>query len=69
MTASAESRSLVASDKMSGEQLWKQWNDGLSNVWGTPILMKTDGRTDSVLGVPCEFWGMNPETGKPRRFA
>lgn len=69
VTASAESRSLVALDKTTGKQLWKQETDGLSNVWGTPVLTKTDGRTDLVLGVPYEFWGMNPETGKLRWFA
>ncbi|MDG2221447.1 MAG: PQQ-binding-like beta-propeller repeat protein [Rubripirellula sp.] len=69
VTASAESRSLIALDKKTGKQLWKQKTDGVSNVWGTPILTQTGDRTDLVLGVPYEFWGMNPETGKLRWFA
>ncbi len=70
VTASAESRSLVGLNKETGKEVWRQEADGLSNVWGTPTLVEIeDGRTDLVIGVPFEFWGVNPETGKLRWFA
>ncbi len=67
VTASAESQSLVAFKKETGEQAWKQEADGLIGTWGTPVLVEVDkSRTDLVLGVPYEVWGLNPETGKLR---
>ncbi len=70
VTASAESQSLVGLDKKTGKQVWTtEPTNGLDNVWGTPILKELDGRTDLVLGVPYEFWGLNPESGKLRWYA
>jgi outer membrane protein assembly factor BamB len=69
VTASAESQSLVALKKENGEQVWKQEADGLVGTWGTPVLVEVDnGRTDLVIGVPREIWGLNPDTGKLRWF-
>lgn len=69
VTASAESQSLFAFKKETGEQVWKQEADGLVGTWGTPILVEVDKtRTDLVIGVPYEIWGMNPDTGKLRWF-
>lgn len=69
VTASAESRALVGLDKKTGEEVWRQETDGLTDVWGTPLLVSVDGRTDLVLGVPYEFWGLNPATGKLRWYS
>mgnify|MGYP001816125471 FL=1 len=69
VTASAESRSLVGLDKATGKEVWRQEADGLSNVWGTPTLVEIESaRTDLVLGVPYELWGLNPKTGKLRWY-
>ena len=69
VTASAENQALVAFKKDSGEQVWKQEADGLVGTWGTPVLVEVDkSRTDLVIGVPYEIWGLNPETGKLRWF-
>lgn len=69
VTASAESRSLVGLNRETGEEVWRQKADGLGNVWGTPTLVALpEGRTDLVLGVPYEFWGINPATGKLRWY-
>lgn len=69
VTASAESRALVAYDKTSGKEVWREQNDGLNGVWGTPTLAKgKDGQTDLVIAVPNEVWGVNPENGKLRWF-
>ena len=70
VTASSESRSVVALNKKTGEEVWRQKADGLDSVWGTPIIVDVDKeRSDLVLGVPFEFWGLNPENGKLRWYA
>lgn len=64
-----ESNSLVAFDKKTGEEKWRQEADGFNSTWGTPVLVELkDGRTDLVVGVPYEIWGINPETGKLRWY-
>lgn len=68
--ATAESESLVALDKETGEVLWQQQARGFSGGWGTPVLAKNaEGETEIVLGVPYEVWGFNPETGKLKWYA
>lgn len=65
ITASAESKSLIALNKETGEEVWKKTADGFAGVWGTPVLVEIDeNRTDLVLAVPNEIWGFNPDTGK-----
>jgi outer membrane protein assembly factor BamB len=69
VTASAESRSLIALDTKTGKEKWKQPADGFRSTWGTPILVKVDEqRTDLVIGVPYELWGFDTETGELRWF-
>ncbi len=68
VTAAAESRSLIALDQATGKEVWRQEADGLTGTWSTPILVEADGRTDLVLAVPYEIWGVNPDTGKLRWF-
>ena len=65
VTASAESEALVALDKETGGEVWRQEAAGFSGTWGTPILVPVDDqRTDLVIGVPFEIWALNPDTGK-----
>lgn len=68
ITASAESNSLVGLNAETGEEVWRQEAGGLGSTWGTPVLVEVEGRTDLVLGVPNEIWGINPETGKLRWY-
>ena len=64
-----ESNSLVAFDKQTGEEKWKQEAEGFNSTWGTPVLVELkDGRTDLVVSVPYEVWGINPENGKLRWY-
>ncbi len=70
VTASAESSSIVGLNAKTGEEVWRQETDGVNDVWGTPLLAKVDDeRTDLVLGVPFEFWGLNPANGKLRWYS
>jgi outer membrane protein assembly factor BamB len=66
--ATIESHSIIAFNKLTGEEVWKQQADGLDSTWSTPILVETEGRTDLVIGVPYEVWGLNPENGKLRWY-
>ncbi len=69
VTAAEESESLVAFDTKTGKQVWKSEAASLSGTWSTPNLVELDDRTDLVLTVPGEIWGMNPETGKLRWYS
>lgn len=67
--ATAESEALVALDKETGEEIWRQEASGFNSVWGTPVLARVDdARTDLVIAVPNEIWGFNPTTGKLRWY-
>ena len=70
VTASAESQAIIGLDKESGKELWRQEAKGLDGMWGTPSLVKVDDqRTDLVLCVAKELWGLDPANGKLRWFA
>lgn len=69
VTASAESESILALDKSTGEEVWRQETPGLAGTWGTPVVVTVDkNRSDIVLSVPNEIWGLNPENGKLRWY-
>jgi outer membrane protein assembly factor BamB len=69
VTATAESEALVALDKATGAEVWRQEAAGLNGVWGTPTLVEVDDhRTDLVIAVPGEVWGLDPATGKLRWY-
>lgn len=70
ITASAESQAIVGLDKETGKELWRQEAEGLDGMWGTPTLVKIDDdRTDLVMCVAKEMWGLDPNSGKLRWFA
>lgn len=69
ITAGAESESVVALNKTDGTEIWKQEAPTLSGTWTTPVVVPVDDeRTDIVLNVPGEIWGLNPENGKLRWY-
>ena len=69
VAATAESEALVALNKATGEEVWRQEAAGFNSVWGTPTLAKVDDdRTDLVIAVPGEIWGLNPATGNLRWY-
>jgi outer membrane protein assembly factor BamB len=69
VNASEESQSIRALDKQTGKEIWKSESSVLELCYGTPALVPAGERTDLVLAVPGELWGMNPDTGKLRWFA
>lgn len=66
VNASAEDESIVALNKKTGEQVWKQKVSGLRGTWCTPIIVAVPDpkRDELVLNVPYEVWSLNPSTGK-----
>ncbi len=64
VTASAESQAIVAFDKETGEEVWRQEAKGLDGMWGTPALVQVDGHAELVMCVAKELWGLDPKTGK-----
>lgn len=69
ITASAESESMVALDKKTGNEVWRQEAPTLAGTWSTPVVAQLGpDRTDIVLSVPGEVWGLNPANGKLRWY-
>lgn len=68
VTASVEDQAIVALDKESGKEVWREKADGFSGTWGTPVLVDSGGRSELILSVPNEVWALNPENGRLRWF-
>ena len=65
VNAAEEGRAIMALDKATGKELWKSEAAALELCYGTPSLVaREDGKTDLVIAVPGEVWGLNAETGK-----
>ncbi len=70
VTAAAESQSIIGLDKNTGKELWRQEAEGLDGMWGTPTIVKIDEqRSDLVMCVAKEMWGLDPNSGKLRWYA
>lgn len=70
VNAAEEGRAVLALDKRTGQQVWKAEAESLELCFATPVLVDCQGgRSDLVLAVPGELWGLNPDTGKLRWFA
>ncbi|MEM7475523.1 MAG: PQQ-binding-like beta-propeller repeat protein [Planctomycetota bacterium] len=63
VTASAESQSIIGFDVASGKEVWRQEASGLDGMWGTPSIVESGDRTELVMCVAGEVWGMDPQTG------
>jgi len=68
INASEEAHAVFALDQATGRQLWKAEGATLENVFGTPMLAKSDLQTDALLAVPEEVWALNADTGKLRWY-
>ena len=64
VNAASEGRAIVALDKTTGKQVWKADGKRLSLSFSTPALVEFGDRTDLVVAMPGEVWGINPDTGK-----
>ncbi len=62
INASVESRSLVAFDRKTGDEIWKA--SGINSSWNTPLLVKTEAGKELVVSVQDRLLGFNPANGK-----
>jgi outer membrane protein assembly factor BamB len=69
VNASAEARSVIALDKLTGEEKWRAEGEGLASTWSTPVLVESGGVTEVVITTPEEIWAINADTGKMRWYA
>jgi len=63
VNASIESKSLVALDKKTGKEVWRQ--KGLGTSWASPVVVETKrGQHEVVINVPGKIAAYDPATGK-----
>ena len=62
VNATDEANAIIGFDKSTGKELWR--NDGVSNVWGTPLVVGEGSDQSVVVSVPQEVWALDPSTGK-----
>jgi len=63
VNASVESGSLVALDKMTGDEVWRA--KGIGSSWNTPLVVAGKERTELVVSVQNRIMSFSPEDGKP----
>lgn len=70
VTAGAESESIRAFHKITGEEVWKTEAGSLSGTYSTPLIATNANGTDELLlSVTSEVWSLNPATGKLNWYA
>src|SRR5262249_12972986 len=62
INASVESGSLVALDKMTGDEVWRA--KGISSSWNTPLVVTGKDRTELVVSVQDKIKSFHPDDGK-----
>jgi hypothetical protein len=62
INASVESGAIVALDKKSGKEVWRTGD--IRRSWNTPVLVKTNDRTELVVNTEPLIKALDPETGK-----
>jgi outer membrane protein assembly factor BamB len=67
VNASEESNSIRALDKRTGKQIWKAEAKLLELAYDTPAMVATtSAKSDLVIAVPGEVWGLDADRGKLR---
>ncbi len=63
VNASVESGSLVALNKMNGEEVWRA--KGISAAWNTPLIVDSpSGEQELVVSIHGRLLGIDPKTGE-----
>jgi len=64
-----ESKTLYALNKQNGAVVWKRDLSATGLTFSTPTLAKlSNGRTELIMLLPTQTWGLNPDTGKTLWF-
>lgn len=67
--AGAESESLWALDRLTGEEVWKTEASSLSRSYATPVIVTNpSGTAEMLLPITSELWSLNPDNGKLRWY-
>ena len=66
VNASDEALALCAFNRATGEEVWRRKSPAMKVVYAIPRLIEIEGRTDLVLRVSGEIWGLDPATGETR---
>lgn len=70
VNAAEESKALIAIDKTSGKEVWRQDADLLELTFSTPRVVSLEsGEDEIVISVPGELWGLRPASGALKWFA
>jgi outer membrane protein assembly factor BamB len=69
VNAAEESKAIIALNKNTGKETWRQDADMLELAYGTPRVVAIDGKNELILNVPGEMWALNPDNGKIRWYA
>jgi len=63
VNASVESKSIVALNKKTGQQVWK--TEGINDSWSTPAVVDLpDGKQELVVSMKEKVLGLDPATGE-----
>lgn len=68
VNASDESKSLIALNKETGKEVWRETSDSLASNWSTPILMEGADSPELLMAVVGQVWGRDPQTGELKWF-
>ncbi|MEM0926876.1 MAG: PQQ-binding-like beta-propeller repeat protein, partial [Planctomycetota bacterium] len=69
VNAADESLAIVWLDKKTGQEAYRAEADGLGECWTTPVLVKNNDRSEIVISVIGEVWGLNNANGKLTWYA
>jgi hypothetical protein len=70
VNAAEENQAIIALEKATGKELWRQEAAMLELSYGTPRLVSLgNGQQELVISVPEEIWAINPTTGKLKWYA
>jgi outer membrane protein assembly factor BamB len=70
VNAAEEAKAIIALDKATGKEIWRQEAAMLELTYGTPRVVQRDsGNEELVISVPGEIWSLNPRTGKLNWYA
>lgn len=63
VNASVESKSLIALDRKTGKEVWRQ--GGMEMSWNSPLLVPVGGKHELVVSVKSRLKAFDPSNGKP----
>lgn len=63
INASVESESLVALNRETGQEVWR--DGGINEAWNTPLIIEAGGRSELIVATHGKILAFDPAHGKP----